>query len=164
MRSQGWLLMGAVLATCLLVGCDKTFTICIRNTSPVARELEMSDPNGFHPLGVLPPGKARNYTIKLPKSDLPANFELMAGPLKKPFTLDAKDRNEQFIYIEENSIVGPIDHNTEVRTSSKYSGRSSSTGQPAVNNNAPTGNAPTPPPPANDNGGGRMIEQKEVVE
>jgi hypothetical protein len=156
MRSKGWLMIGAVLTMGMMVGCDKTYTISIRNTSPVARELEVKDPNGFHPLGVLEPGKARVYRLKLAKDELPAACELTAGDLKKPFTLNSKDKDQQYIYLEEGAIVGPIDENTQVNRSSKFTGKSSETVQPVIKGN----NAA---PPANG-GNEKVIDQHEVVD
>ena len=146
-----------VLSVVVLAGCEKTFKITITNASTQGRQLEMKDPNGFHPLGVLQPGRSRQYTLKLPQDELPADCELKAGAMAKSFTLDKKDKDEQYIYLEENGIVGPIDEKTEVKKATRIESKSSRTGREVI-----TGDR-VPPPPGGS-GGDVPIEQHEVVE
>lgn len=150
-----------VLAVGMLVGCDRTFRITVTNVSPVAREVELRDPVFTHPLGTVAPGQSVTKKIKLAEDELPGAFELTAGGMKKPFSLDKKDKDNQYLYIEEKTIVGPLDENKQVKKSDKFQGRSSRTGEPVITGD---GDNSAPPKDPKKPGGEVIIEQKPVVD
>jgi hypothetical protein len=146
-----------VLSVVVLAGCEKTFNITITNATPQASALEMKDPSGFHPLGLLEPGRSRHYTLKLAQDELPADCELNAGGMKKAFPLDKNDKDEQYFYLDASGIVGPTHSKREYVESKRFESRSSKMGGPVI-----TGDR-VPPPPGGS-GGDVPIEQHEVVE
>ena len=155
-------MMSLVLGVAVLTGCDKTFKVTITNVAPVAKEAMLVDPDGFHPLGVLATGQSVTRKVKVAPDDLPAQFELRVGDMKKPFTLDKKDQEHQFLYIEDKQIVGPLDENKEVKNATRFEGSNSRTGDPVIRGDAP--NTDKPPKDPKKSGGEVIIEQKPVVD
>ena len=151
--------MAVLGSIAFLAGCDKTFKISLTNTSSSGKVLEIRDPNGYRHLGMLEPGQRSMYKLKVDQDDLPAACTLTAGNLKKDFSLDKNARTEQYIYIEDNAIVGPLDENKEVKSSFRHDLKNAKTEQHEMITGQPA-------EPKNEGGanGGNVIEQGEVVE
>jgi hypothetical protein len=101
------------------------------------------------------------YTLKLANDEMPFTGAIQAGRLSKPFTLDAKTSTQLFVYLEDDTIVGPIDKNTEaIRGTTKS--LETRTGPRTIIK----GDSPVPPPPDKPDSGGVKVpvRQEEVVE
>jgi hypothetical protein len=155
----GW--MGLLLATATAAGCSKTFELTFTNVSMHTRDIVIRSPEGPEHIGMLNPGGAQlKHKLTIENDDLPATCTVQAGNLVKTFQLTKEMKNEQWFYIEEKEIVGPLDEHTKVTKSSKEDIKTT----PIKNQPVLTPDRPIPPESKSTPDGGKIIERKEVVE
>ena len=128
-----------MLSVVALAGCKETYKLTFTNVSGQSRALEIDSPAGIDDIAPLADGRRSEKTLKIEKSDIPADCTVTAGSLKKRFMLDKS--KELFFYIEEKTIVGPLNKNDTYRSTGNFEGKMK-TGQKEV----VTGEKPMPKP------------------
>jgi len=158
-------LIGIVASLMLLTGCKETYNMTFTNVSGQVIDLAVDSPEGSDDLGSLDNGRSRKYTLKLDGDDLPARCHVQAGGLVKDFTLDKHMKRDLFFYVEERTIVGPLDKNTRVDRTVNEKHKSIKTGnQGVVTGDKVPGEAPKSDGGNTGGGGERIIDQSPVID
>lgn len=100
----------AVLGTALLcmAGCDKSVSLMFRNLTHEHVELELNGPHrGDDEIGIVPAGGGFRYEMKIPKDELPADFEIEAGSHDTEFTVNEHTPGKLWVDITPRGILGP---------------------------------------------------------
>jgi hypothetical protein len=105
------------LAACALglAGCDKKIKLTIRNHTDVARQVQITNTEETMTVGRLAAGSVMRTTLKVKKSDLPAQCGIAAdGTPTQAFLVDDDTPGKLWFHItKEGTISGPYGENDE---------------------------------------------------